>query len=178
MIKPLTFKKAVAAFAMLFLCGISLYSCTEEMPILNPNSISSISNNSSIVVNINNSAYVIKNKTPDYAIFASITSGTNNTSNTQYNVSGSSSSKTAPIDFVLAFATDSLSKKYIVTTSQVDVNNKTYTTLNKFGDAKLTVSKMDEKANTATGTFGYYLYDSVFTPTDSIFVSGTFNIIK
>ncbi len=161
--------------AMLLLSSIFLQACTEEMPILAP--LNGASNNSTIVLNINNAAYTLTNKAPGYAIFANVTSGTGTTSTTQYNVTGSKGTQTNALDFILAYEINT-ANKYVLATSQLDFNNKTYTTVNSSGAAKLTVDKMDATANTATGSFGYYLYDSVFTPTDSIYVSGTFNIVK
>ncbi|MGI4730009.1 MAG: hypothetical protein ACRYGB_15675 [Janthinobacterium lividum] len=171
-------RKALLAPAMLFLCGVFLQSCTEEMPILSANDlIGKTSNASSIALKVNTANYTLVNKDPGYAIFAPVTSGTGTTSNIQYNVSGSNGLQTGTVDFVLAYTLTS-SNTYVLTTSQLDLNNKTYTTLNASGNAQLTIVKMDVTANTASGSYGYYLYDSPSSPTDSVYVSGTFNIVK
>jgi hypothetical protein len=175
MTKPVRlFKIAV----MLLLSGVFLNSCTEEMPVLTPLSGSGITSNKSIItVNIGNSTYSLKNQDPGYAIFASASTGSGTSTYTQYNITGSNGSQTNALDFILAYGLNT-NNKYIVTTSLLDYNNKTYSTLNLTGAAKLTVDKMDANASTANGSFGYYLYDDIFTPTDSIYVSGTFNIVK
>ncbi len=175
MTKPL---RLLTVAVVLLLSGIFLNSCTEEMPILTPNSGSSSASNKSIIaLNIGNSAYSLKNQDPGFAIFASVSTGTGTSTYTQYNITGSNGSQTNALDFILAYGLDA-KNKYVVTTSQLDFNNKTYTTLNLAGNAKLTIDKMDANTNTASGNFSYYLYDSVFTPTDSIYVTGSFNIVK
>ncbi len=179
MIKSLTLRKAVLTPAMLLLCGIFLQSCTEEMPILSPNDlIGKTSNSSSIVVNVNKSVFTLNNKAPGYAFFAVGTVGTGSSSNTQYNVSGSNGLQTNGIDFIIDFDLNT-SKKYVLVGSKLNFNDKSYTTVyNGTKKAQLTINKMDTIANTINGSYAYYLYNSASSPTDSIYVSGTFNIVK
>lgn len=179
MIKSLTLCKAILAPAMLLLCSIFLQSCTEEMPILSPNNVSGTSSNSSsIVVNVNKSTFTLNNKAPGYAFFAAGTVGTGSSSNTQYNVSGSNGLQTNAVDFIIDFSLNT-SKKYLLVGSQLDFNNKSYTTVyNGTGKSQLTINKIDTIANTASGSYAYYLYNSASSPTDSVYVSGTFNIVK
>jgi len=179
MIKPFSFHKALFASAMLLLCGIFLQSCTEEIPILKPrNGSGTTSNNSNIVVKVNNTAYTLTNKAPGYAIFVPVTTGTGASSSTQYSVNGSNGIQTNVLDFGFSYISNSVNNKYVLKSAQLEINNKTYTTLNSSGTAQLTVDKMDVAALTSSGSFSYYLYDSPYSPTDSIYVSGTFNIVK
>lgn len=174
-----TLRKALLAPAMLFLCAIFLQSCTEEMPILKPSDLNgTASTNSTIVVNVDKTAYTLKNAAPGYAIFAGVTIGSGTAATTQYNVSGSNGLKANRVDFLIDFGLDA-NKKYVVLGSQLDLGDKSYTTLyNQTDKAQLTVTKMDTIANTATGSYAYYLYNSTASPTDSVYVSGTFNIVK
>ncbi|MGI4021039.1 MAG: hypothetical protein ACRYFA_05995 [Janthinobacterium lividum] len=164
------------AVVTLLLCGMFLQSCTEEMPILTP---LSDPNTSRIVLNIKYKTYKIIDKLPGYVFFANVTVGSGNTLYSQYNVSGSNSSQTNAIDYLLTFGPDSVNtSNYVFGTSQLTFNNKTYTTTNKSGKAIIKVDALDTYVNTASGSFAYYLYDNVLSPTDSIYVTGTFNIIK
>jgi hypothetical protein len=176
MTKIFSFRKEIFSPLMLLLCGIFLQSCTEEMPILTPNYNF---NESTIVFNVNNKPYIVVNKTPGYVYFANVTVGSNNTLYSQYNISGSNGSQTNPIDYLLTFGPDNTNtNNYIFGTSQVTFNKKTYSTINANGKAKIIVDKLDTGNNTASGSFSYYLYDSVSSPKDSIYISGTFNIVK
>lgn len=163
---------------MLLLSAFFLNSCTEEMPVLKPLSGTAI-NKSSIVIKVNNSTYTLTNKEPGYAIFVPVTLGTGASSYTEYSVNGSNGSETNVLDFGFSYILNSTTNQYVITSSQLQLNNKNYVTLNSSGAAQLKVDKMDAAANTGSGSFSYYLYDSVYnTPTDSVFVSGTFNIIQ
>ncbi|RYX82021.1 hypothetical protein EON73_04515 [bacterium] len=182
MFKFSTFRNAFIPTAMLLLSGIFLQSCVEEMPILKPSDVSkTVSTNSTIVVNVNKSVITLKNTNPGYVFFASATVGIG-ANNTQYDISGSNGLQTNAVDFDINFNLNSTSKKYVLLGSQLNFNNKSYTTvyngMNGIEKAKLTFNKIDTIANTANGSYAYYLYDSAFTPTDSIYVSGTFNIVK
>lgn len=177
-----TLRKALLAPAMLFLCGIFLQSCTEEMPILKPNDLKvTTSTTSTIMVNVDKSTFTLKNTDPGYAFFASSSIGTGSSSNTQYNISGSNGLQTNTVDFIIDFNLNA-SKQYILLGSKLDINNKSYSTvyngLTGIPKALLTITKMDTIANTASGSYAYYLYNSASTSTDSIYVSGTFNIVK
>ncbi|MVN21975.1 hypothetical protein [Mucilaginibacter arboris] len=175
--KNLTFRRAIIALAMLLLCGIFLQSCTEEMPILVPRS--KAINGSVIVLNIRNKAYTIRNENPGFVYFTNITPGSGNNLSQQYGIAGSDGSPTNPLDCIINFNADSVhAGNYILSTSQVNYNNVTYTTSNPSGNAKFKVNQLNAAANTTSGSFAYYLYDSVFIPTDSIYVSGTFSITK
>jgi hypothetical protein len=178
MTKIFSIKKEIFSPVMLLLCGLFLHSCTEEMPILTPNSAFT-SGISAIVFKVNNTPYTIVNKVPGYVYFANVTVGSNNNLYSQYNISGSNGSQTYPIDYLLTFGPDSTNtNNFVFGTSQVTINKKTYSTINANGKAKLTIDKIDTNNNTAAGSFSYYVYNSVFSPTDSIYVSGTFNIVK
>ncbi len=173
-----TLRKALLAPAMLFLCGIFLQSCTEEMPILKPLSVNP-SNSSFIILNIKNKAYTLKNVNPGFVYFTNITAGTGNSTMQQYGIAGSDGNEKNPLDCIINFDTDSVhAGKYVLSSSQLNYNNIVYTTNNTFGNAKFTVDQLNNATNTANGSFAYYLYDSVYTPTDSVYVSGTFNIVK
>lgn len=164
------------AVVTLILCGIFLQSCTEEMPILTPLSDPNIS---SVVLNIQNKTYRVVNKLPGYVFFANVTVGSGNSLYSQYNISGSNSSQTNAIDYVLTFGPDNAnSNNYVFGSSQLTFNNKTYTTTNVSGKAVIKINSLDTYANTASGSFAYYLYDKVTSPTDSVYVTGTFNVIK
>lgn len=178
MIKSLILRKAILAPAMLLLCGIFLQSCTEEMPILTQ--LSKSTNGNVIILNIKNKAYTLKNVNPGFVYFTNITAGGSaNSSFQQYGLAGSNGNETNPLDCIINFDTDSVHVgKYVLSTSQVNYNNVTYTTSNASGNAKFTVNQLNATTNTTSGSFAYYLYDSVFVPTDSIYVSGTFNIVK
>lgn len=179
MSKPLNFGRMFFTPAMLFLCGVFLQSCTEEMPILKPlNGSAKTSNASNIALKVNNTTYSLTNKDPGYAIFVPITTGTGSSTATQYSINGSNSSQTNLLDFGFSYILDSTNNKYLLTSGQLTLNNKNYATINSSGTAKLTVAKMDTLALTAAGNYSFYLYDSPFSPTDSIYVSGTFNIVK
>lgn len=174
-----TLRKALLAPAMLFLCGIFFQSCTEEMPILKPSDLNgNTSTSSNIVVNVDKTAYTLKNVAPGYAIFFGVTLGSGTSATTQYNVSGSNGLKANGVDFLIDFGLDA-NKNYVVLGSQLDLGDKSYTTLyNQTSKMQLTVAKMDTIANTASGNYAYYLYNSTVSPTDSVYVSGTFNIVK
>ena len=173
-----TLREALLAPAMLLLCGIFLQSCTEEMPILKPSDLSANSSGSTIVVNANKSTFTLKNVAPGYAYFAPIGLSSGTYSGTQYNVNGGNGLKDNSVDFVLDFGLDA-GKKYVVLSSQLDLGDKSYTTLNNQNvKAQLTVTKLDTIANAASGSYAYYLYNSAVSPTDSIYVNGTFNIVK
>ncbi len=176
MSKRFSFRSAMFAAAMLLLCGTFLQSCTEEMPILAP--LNGTTNNSKIVLNVNNATYTLTNKNPGYVFFAPITVGTGSSSNIQYNVNGSNGLQTNAVDFIIDFGLNA-NNKYVLVGSQLNLNNKSYTTVyNNTGKAQLTINKIDTIANATSGSYAYYLYDSAFTPTDSIYVNGTFNIVK
>lgn len=179
MIKSLTLRKAILAPAMLLLCGIFLQSCTEEMPILKPSDLSgTTSTNSTIVVNVNKSTFTLKNTAPGYAYFATIGIGSGTSASTQYNVNGGNGLKTNAVDFILNFGLDA-NKKYVLLGSQLDFNEKNYATIyNQTSKAQLSISKIDTIANTTSGSYACYLYNSAASSTDSIYVSGTFNIVK
>lgn len=174
--KNFSLKKGRLAPAILFLCSIFLHSCTEEMPILTP---LSDPNTSSIVLNIQNKTYKVVNRLPGYVFFANVTVGSGNALYSQYNISGSNGSQTNAIDYVLTFGPENAnSGNYVFGTSQLTFNNKTYTTTNASGKAVIKIDALDTYVNTASGSFAYYLYDKVLSPTDSVYVTGTFNVIK
>jgi len=158
---------------MLLLCSIFLHSCTEEMPILNP--LNTVYKVNSVSLSIDGKSYVIINKTPGYVNLTSITAGSGTSLYSQSNISASNSNSGNLVNFIINFGPDSKnSGSYLLSTSQISVNNKTYTTTNADGKANLKVTNLDLNNKTANGTFGYYLYNS----TDSIYVSGTFTILN
>lgn len=179
MLKPLSLGRKLLAPAMLLLTGIFLQSCADEVPILQPlNGSGKTSNASNIALKVNNTSYTLTNKDPGYAIFVPITTGTGTSSATQYSINGSNGSQTNTLDFGFSYILNTTSNKYLLTGGQLTINNKSYATINSSGTAQLTVDKMDVLAFTATGKYSFYLYDTPFSPTDSIYVSGTFNIVK
>ncbi len=178
MIKPFSFHKALFAPAMLLLCGIFLQSCTEEIPILKPRS-SSVSSKSTIVLNVNNTAYTINDVSPNTIEFRETSRDPAFPLYRQYGIAASNNSQTNLLDYALSFHTDTVgSKKYTLEISQLTINKKTYSTANIYGNAAFKVDKLDAVDNTTSGSFGYFVYDDILTPTDSIYVSGTFNIVK
>ncbi len=185
MIKSLSFRKALLAPAMLLLSGIFLQSCTEEMPILHPPSgasssgIGTTSSKSVINLSINNNANNITNNKPNNILFTSVAGGATLPLLKLYTFAGNNGSQTNNLTFGASFHTDTIgNKKFIFDSSQLLFNKKTYTTFNISGTAKFTVDKLDDVANTASGSFGYYVYDAIINPTDSVYVSGTFNFMK
>lgn len=181
MIKFSNLRNAIVAPAMLLLSGIFLQSCVEEMPILKPSDVTKIASSSStLIVNVDKSTFTLKNADPGYVFFAGGTVGTG-TNSTQYNISGSNGLQTNAVDFIINFNMND-NKKYVLLGSRLNFNNKSYTTvyngLNGIEKAQLTFNKIDTIANTANGSYGYYLYNSASTQPDSIYVSGTFNIVK
>lgn len=176
MTKISALSKRIFTLALLLLCSFFLHSCTEDMPILTPLSDPNIS---TIVLNIQNKTYKVVNKLPGYVFFANVTVGSGNALYSQYNVSGSNSSQTNAIDYVLTFGPDKTNtSSYAFGTSQLNFNNKTYITNNTSGKATIKIDALDTNVNTASGSFAYYLYDKIVSPTDSIYVTGTFNVMN
>lgn len=163
--------------AMLLLCSVFLHSCTEEMPILMP--LNTVYKVNSVTLTINGKSYIIINKTPGYVNLTSITAGAGTSLYSQSNISASNSNAGDLISFIINFGPDTKNAgNYVLSTSQLSFNNKIYTTVNADGKANLKVANLNSNNNTANGTFGYYLYNSTKNPTDSIYVSGSFNILK
>jgi hypothetical protein len=177
MTKPV---RLLSAAVMLLLSGIFLNSCTEDMPILMPIS-SSVSTKSTVIVNVKNtnSTYSINDIRPSTVVFATTGKDPAYPLYRQYGFDATNNSQTNLLDFAVSFHTDTAgSRRYTLELSQLTVNKKTYSTANIYGNAVFKVEKLDGTGNTATGSFGYFLYDDITSPTDSIYVSGTFNIVK
>ncbi len=181
--KPSSFRGVLFAPAMLILFGVFLQSCTEEIPILKPlnrssNSIT-VSSKSTISLNFNNTANTITNINPSNILFSTMPGGASLPLLKSYIVAGNNGSKTSNLLYGVSFHTDTIgNNKFIFDSSQLVINKKTYTTFNISGKVKFTVDKLDDTANTASGSFSYYVYDDIIKPTDSIYVSGSFNILK
>lgn len=186
MIKPLTFRKAVLASAMLFLCSISLHSCTEEMPILTPSGgfisssgVGSVSSKSIVNIKINAVQSNITNVKPQNILFTINSGGSTMPSFRSYAIAGDNGSTTNRLLYSVAFHSDSAGNNtYVFDGSQVIANKKIYTSFNISGSNKFSISKLDEKTYSTAGTFGYYVYDDILNPTDSLYVTGSFNILK
>ena len=185
MIKPFIFRKALFAPAMLLLGSIFLHSCTEEMPILKPLGTYSnyvpatVSSKSMINLKINNTQSDITNTKPGTIVFNVVTGGTTLPNFRTYLIAGDNGSTTNRALYSVTFHSDSVGNNiYVFDGSQVIVNKKTYTSFNISGSNKFSVTKLDEKTNTAVGSFSYYVYDDALHPTDSLYVTGAFNIFK
>ena len=97
----------------------------------------------------------------------------------QHSIGATNGSKSNMIDYSVLFHTDHAgSNNYVVDASQLVFNQKKYVTVNRFRKAKLNIKQLDTGNTAALGSFGYYVYDSVSAPKDSIYVSGSFNIEK
>ncbi|RYE26663.1 MAG: hypothetical protein EOP42_20505 [Sphingobacteriaceae bacterium] len=173
-------RKALLAPAMLFLCGIFLQSCTEEMPILSPDDLSAKSSSkSTVVINVNNAVYTINDVKPSTIIFATTGTDPQFPLYKQYGFDATNNNQANMLDYAVSFHTDTVgSKKYTLEISQLTLNKKTYSTANIYGNAVFKVDKLDAANNTTSGSFSYFVYDDILTPKDSIYVSGTFNIVK
>lgn len=185
MIKPLISRKVFFVPAILLLCGIFLQSCTEEMPILTPASgysssvPGSVSSKSVINLKINNAPNDITNVKPGIILFNIISGGTTLPRFRNYLIAGDNGSTTNRVLYSVTFHSDSVGNNiYVFDGSQVIINKKTYTSFNISGTNKFTVAKLDEIASSTSGSFGYYVYDDVLHPTDSLYVTGAFNIFK
>lgn len=184
MTKPTTFRSKFFSPLMLLLCIVSLQSCWEEMPVLKPLNptdtvAGSVSSKSIIYLNINNAANNITNIKPSTILFTNVTGGATLPLFKEYFLIGDNESKSANVVYTVAFHTDTIgSKKFIFESSELVVNKKTYSTFNISGSEVFAINQLDDNANTASGKFSYYLYDSVINPKDSIFVDGTFSILK
>ena len=178
MCRFLSFRSAPIAPAVLLLCGIFLQSCTEEMPLLKP-SDTSVSSKSTVVLNINNTASTINSVSPQTIEFRETSRDPAFPLYRQYGIAASNNNQTNLLDYAVAFHTDTAgSKNYTLEICQLTMNKKTYSTANIRGNAVFKVDKLDATANTATGSFRYYLYDDILSPKDSIFITGSFNIVK
>lgn len=162
---------------MLLLCGIFLQSCTEEMPILT--SANTTITGSYIKLNIDNKAYTIVNKLPGYVYFSNITVGVGTNLVAQLTVAGNNGNQNNLLDYALNFSEDtSKAGSYDFASSKLSLNGKSYITTNPYGKAKLNINQLDDTAKTANGSFAYYVYNSASNPTDSVYVTGTFNVVK
>lgn len=186
MLKPFISRKALFAPAMLLLCGIFLNSCREDMPILVPPSgltigtgTPSVSAKSTINLKINNTQNDILNVKPAVILFNIVTGGASLPLFRNYLIAGDNGSATNRVLYSVTFHSDSVGNNiYVFDGSQVIANKKTYTSFSISGANKFTVNKLDEKAYLTNGTFSYYVYDDVLHPTDSLYVTGSFNISK
>lgn len=184
MIKPF-FRKAIFAPAMLLLCSIFLQSCSEEMPILTPqngytsSAPGSVSSKSMINLKINNASNDISNVKPEIILFNIVSGGTTLPQFRNYLIAGDNGSTTSRVLYSVTFHSDSVGNNiYVFDGSQIIVNKKTYTSFNISGANKFSVTKLDEKTYSTSGNFGYYVYNNVLHPTDSLYVAGSFNILK
>ncbi|RYY07417.1 MAG: hypothetical protein EOP43_03310 [Sphingobacteriaceae bacterium] len=178
MCKLLSFRSALFAPAMLLLCGIFLQSCTEEMPVLTPLDIT-VSSKSTIVLKINNTTSTINNVLPGNIEFRETSRDPAFPLYRQYGIAASNNNQTNLLDYAVAFHTDTAgSKNYTLEISQLTINKKTYSTANIYRNAVFKVDKLDATNNTTTGSFSYYVYDDILSPKDSIYVTGSFNILK
>lgn len=181
----LSFQKSLCAILILLLSGIFLQSCMEEMPILVPQNgtltgtTGMVSSKSTISLNINNNPQNISNIKPNNIIFTNVTGGASLPLFKEYFIVGDNGNQTSSLSYSASFHTDTVgSKNFVFESSQLFFNKKTYTTFNISGTAKFNIEKLDDAANTVSGTFGYYVYDDILKPTDSVYVSGSFNILK
>lgn len=178
MLKPISFGRKLLAPAMLLLTGIFLQSCADEVPILMPLS-GSVSSKSIVVLNFKNTTYTINDVKPGTILFAVTGTDPKFPLYKQYGFDATNNSQTDLLDYAVSFHTNTVgSKKYTLEVSQVTLNKKTYSTANIYGNAVFKVDKLDAANNTTSGSFSYFVYDDILSPTDSIYVSGTFNIAK
>ncbi|MGI4021040.1 MAG: hypothetical protein ACRYFA_06000 [Janthinobacterium lividum] len=179
-----SFRSALLAPAMLLLCGIFLQSCTEEMPALkSPSSVNystgSASSKSIINLKINDVQRSITNVKPEIIIFNINSGGVALPSFRSYTLAGDNGNTTNRLVYSAAFHSDSVGNNtYIFDASQVIVGQKVYTSFNVSGKSNFKVDKVDEKAYTTSGSFGYYVYDNILMPKDSLYITGSFNIVK
>ena len=178
MYKLFSFRSVLLAPAMLLLCSIFLQSCSEEMPILKPLT-SSPSSKSTVVLNINNTVYTINDVSPSTIEFAQTNTDPTQPLYRQYGIAASNNDQTNLLDYAVTFHTDTVgSKNYGLEVCLLNINKKSYATANPYGNAVFKVDKIDAANNTTSGSFSYFVYDDILSPTDSIYVRGTFNIVK
>lgn len=179
-----SFRSALFAPAILLLCGIFLQSCTEEMPVLQPTSgvnlsTGSVSTKSVINLKVNDVQKNITNVKPQVILFNINSGGVTAPSYRFYTLAGDNGSTTNRLLYSAAFHSDSVGNNiFIFDASQVIVGQKVYTSFNISGKSNFKVDKVDEKAYTTSGNFGYYVYDDILNPKDSLYVTGSFNIAK